>query len=219
MDDTFATTASSRHHASNHVCIRAWCIPVLRLLDVHGPPFDAPTCCIAVFAQAHYACARESTVFELALLPAEVLATQAVGVLSCSLGVSANTETTPCRAIDQLQRQAQLSGSATKQQQCGLTMKIFQAGFRLSVSQSATKLDSGGLYGCQKCTKHAVFFFTSLCSHWQRYAVDFAEIGTPCLDLEFRADPSGASEYTNIDACTDIDENRSAADSNEYISE
>ena len=29
--------------------------------------------------------------FELGLLPAEVLATQGVGVLSCSLGVSANT--------------------------------------------------------------------------------------------------------------------------------
>lgn len=39
--------------------------------------------------QAHYACARESTVFELGLLPAEVKATQGVGVLSCSTRVSA----------------------------------------------------------------------------------------------------------------------------------
>lgn len=38
-------------------------------------------------SQAHYACARESTVFELGALPAEAVARQGSGRLSCSLGV------------------------------------------------------------------------------------------------------------------------------------
>lgn len=44
-----------------------------------------------VFTQAHYACARESTVFELGLLPAEAVASQGNGNMTCSLGVSVNT--------------------------------------------------------------------------------------------------------------------------------
>jgi len=65
------------------------------------PPFKTirwPTCIswssntlFAVLEQAHYACARESTVFELGLLPAEVLATQG-NPLKCSLGVSVSTK-------------------------------------------------------------------------------------------------------------------------------
>lgn len=38
--------------------------------------------------QAHYACAKNTTVVELGLLPAEVVAFPGNGVLSCSLGVS-----------------------------------------------------------------------------------------------------------------------------------
>ena len=55
---------------------------------------------------------------------------------------------------------------------------------------------------------------------WQRYAVDLAEIGTPCLDQEFLdfPDPRTCQPYTNCDACSDIDRNL-ASDSNEYISE
>ena len=49
--------------------------------------------------------------------------------------------------------------------------------------------------------------------------MDFAEIGTPCLDQEFLDDTSGATGYTNRDACSDIDENLAPADSNEYISQ
>ncbi len=64
-----------------------------------------------------------------------------------------------------------------------------------------------------------VFSPARLLSLIQRYAMDFAEIGTPCLDQEFLDDTSGPSGYTNRDACTDIDENRSPADGNEYISE
>jgi len=48
--------------------------------------------------------------------------------------------------------------------------------------------------------------------------VDFAEIGIPCLDQEFLDDTSGATGYTNIDACSDIDENVAPAGSNEFIS-
>lgn len=63
--------------------------------------FETSTRCTGCcFAQAHYACARESTVFELGMLPVEVLATQGVGVMSCSLGVSVYTEIFPCRDVD-----------------------------------------------------------------------------------------------------------------------
>jgi len=39
------------------------------------------------------------------------------------------------------------------------------------------------------------------------------------LDTDFLEDTSGATEYTNFDACSDIDANLAPADSNEYISQ
>lgn len=58
-----------------------------------------------------------------------------------------------------------------------------------------------------------------MCSRCQRYAVDFAEIGTPCVDEEFQGDRSGAAGYRNSNACADIDKNQAADVNNEYISE
>lgn len=65
----------------------------------------------------------------------------------------------------------------------------------------------------------------------QRYAVDLAEIGTPCLDQPFLDDPSTTDvnsggnvrcangiDYANCDACLDIDRNESE-DDNQYISQ